>query len=64
MQKAGKKMWKRSWRERTSGKEFAGKIERERSLLKKSSGKAVCGKERAGIELAGNNEREIIGGNK
>jgi hypothetical protein len=48
MQKAGKKKQERSWRERTSGKEFAEKIEQERSLLEKSSGKAVCGKERAG----------------
>jgi hypothetical protein len=43
MQKAGKKK-----RERTSGKEFGGKKERKRSLLEKSSGKAVCEKERAG----------------
>jgi hypothetical protein len=48
MQKAGKKKRERSWRERTSGKEFAGKIEWESILLEKSSGKAVCGKAQAG----------------
>jgi hypothetical protein len=52
MQKAGKKKRERSWRERTSGKEFAGKKE----------WKEDCRKKLVGKQFAGKNERKLIGG--
>jgi hypothetical protein len=44
---AGKKTRNAEGGKGVGGKELAGKKERERSLLEKSSGTAVCGKERA-----------------